>query len=243
MAIELSNGLAWSSQEKAKQHFRDILARYADDGIISAPADHDDLLALLERYDATVSVGQTKLGAGVRAFQRRMNRGEGWQTAGFWVLRLDDTETDFSFPTAIAGKPKAQSGEFNDACRVAVASDIKAAKARQFAEHADAEGRVECEISGVRLAEKEAHLDHTEPTFGHLVVVFRAERGWHDAIPHGVLTTPDDNQMTTTFVDPDIAEAFRQFHRERATLRVISVKENLSRAARQRSPGSAIVRV
>lgn len=64
MAIELSNGLIWSSQEKAKQHFRQILARYGDDEIISARADHDDLLALLERYDATVSVGQTKLGAG-----------------------------------------------------------------------------------------------------------------------------------------------------------------------------------
>ena len=148
MAIELSNGLAWSSQEKAKQHFRDILARYADDEIISAPA-----------------------------------------------------------------------------------------------EHADAEGRVECEISGVRLAEKEAHLDHAEPTFGHMVVVFRAERGWHDTIPHGVLTTPDDNQMTTTFVDPDIAEAFRQFHQDRATLRVISAKENLSRAARQRNPGKGIIRI
>jgi hypothetical protein len=139
LAIELSNGLAWSSQEKAKQHFREILARYADNEIISAPGDHDDLLALLERYDATVSVGQTKLGAGVRAFQRRMNRGEGWQTAGFWVLRVDNTETDFSFPAAISGKPKAQSGEFNDACRAAVAADIKAAKARHFTECADAD--------------------------------------------------------------------------------------------------------
>jgi len=243
LAIELSNGLVWSSQEKAKEHFREILARYADDEIISTPGDHDDLLALLERYDATVSVGQTKLGAGVRAFQRRMNRGEGWQTAGFWVLRVDDTESDFSFPTAVAGKPKAQSGEFNDACRAAVAGDIKAAKARHFAVHADADRRVECEVSGVRLTAKEAHLDHAEPSFGHLVVVFRAERGWHEAIPHGVLTTPDDDQMTTTFVDPDVAESFRLFHRERATLRVISAKENLSRAARQRNPSLIAIRI
>lgn len=243
MAIELSNGLVWSSQEKAKQHFREILGRYADDEIISAPGDHDDLLALLERYDATVSEGQTKLGAGVRAFQRRMNRGEGWQTAGFWVLRVDDTETDFSFPTAISGKPKAQSGEFNDACRAAVAADIKAAKARHFAQHADAHGRVECEVTGLRLSEKEAHLDHAEPSFGHLVVVFRTEQGWHEAIPQGVLTKPDDNQMTTTFADPKAAEAFRQFHQERATLRVISAKENLSRAARQRNPAAGVIRI
>ncbi|MEW5687799.1 MAG: DUF3223 domain-containing protein [Pseudomonadota bacterium] len=220
-----------------------MLARYGDDEIISARADHDDLLALLERYDATVSVGQTKLGAGVRAFQRRMNRGEGWQTAGFWVLRVDGTETDFSFPTAIAGKPKPQSAEFTDACRAAVAGDIKAAKARHFAEHADAEGRVACAISGLPLSEKDAHLDHAEPSFGHLVVVFRAESGWETTIPDGILTKPDDNQMTTTFVDDQVAEAFRKFHEARATLRVISAKENMSRAAGQRNPGATTIRI
>lgn len=38
MAIELSNGLTWSSQENAKQHFCEILGRYADDEIIGLAA-------------------------------------------------------------------------------------------------------------------------------------------------------------------------------------------------------------
>jgi hypothetical protein len=95
-----------------------------------------------------ITSGPSKLGLGVKSFQRRQNRGEGWATPGFWVLRADGTETDFSFPTAITGKPKPPSQEFSDACRAGVATDLAAAKRHHFTEYGDAGGCVACELTG-----------------------------------------------------------------------------------------------
>lgn len=100
----------------------------------------------------------------------------------------------------------------------------------------DRSDRVPCDLSEELISFSEAHLDHAYPTFGQLVVSFRAARGWHHGVPVGVLTPPADAQTTTSFLDPSAAEAFRQFHRGAATLRIISRVRNLSMSAGQRRP-------
>ena len=64
----------------------------------------------------------------------------------------------------------------------------------------------------------------------------RAARGWQHGVPVGVLTPPADAQTTTSFLDPSAADAFRQFHRGAATLRVVSRTRNLAMSAGQRRP-------
>ncbi|MBJ7442018.1 MAG: hypothetical protein JHD35_23780 [Sphingopyxis sp.] len=113
---------------------------------------------------------------------------------------------------------------------------MKAAKRRFFDTHADAEGFVPCELTNAPMSFDTSHVDHAHPSFGALVITFRAARGWHQDIPPGTLTEPSDNQLTTTFIDPAVAEAFRAFHRGAATLRVIAPGANLARAAGQRRP-------
>jgi len=66
--------------------------------------------------------------------------------------------------------------------------------------------------------------------------MFRAARGWHDEIPDGVLSIAQDNQTTTTFIDPAIAESFREVHHRGAKMRMISAQKNLSMAPQQRVP-------
>lgn len=234
--VSLSNGRNWSSQKGATEHFRQIRDRYADMVPIDAERDHSDLLSLLERYDAAHGEGDSKIGMGVDFFEVRTNYGSGGPTRGFWVHRVDGSATDFSFPWAIRGIPKAQSQEFADACRASVDQELKAAKRRFFDTYADAAGLVPCEISGALLSYETAHVDHAHPSFGALVITFRAARGWHAAIPVGTLTRPSDNQFTTTFIDPAVADAFRVFHRGAAALRVIAPGANLARAAGQRRP-------
>jgi len=133
-------------------------------------------------------------------------------------------------------EPKPQAQEFSDACRAAVAEEILAAKKAFFEEHGDAAGQVPCELTGNVMSFGEAHVDHAYPKFGHLVVTFRAARGWHEVIPEGVLTRAQDGQTTTMFEDAAIAEAFRQFHRATAMVRVIARGQNLAMAARDRRP-------
>lgn len=154
----------------------------------SDPVDHDDLSALLERYDSAITDAPPKIGSGVVGFVRRLNRGPGYTSPGFWVIRTDGSETDFSFYTAVEGQPKSEAYEFADACRAAVSNDLRAAKKRHFDRYGDAQGRVLCDLTDASISFDEAHLDHAYPSFGQMVVMFRAARGWHAGIPSGVLT-------------------------------------------------------
>lgn len=143
---------------------------------ISDPADHTDLVALIDRYDPVLeAVGEPTKGAGqIAHFERRLNTGTGWSTSGFWIVRQDGTETDFSYIDAVKGKPKGRSQDFYNACRQAVALDLILAKKQAFAEYGDDQSRVECELTGKMVTIEEAHLDHAWPYFSHMVSGFRA---------------------------------------------------------------------
>ncbi len=121
--------------------------------------DHDDLVALLERYDEAIIDGPSKTGAGIDHFTRTRNNFNGYSTPSFWVHRADGTATDFSYISGVNGQSKGCSREFYDACRAAVQDDLIAAKHRFFAEHGDERGHVPCEITAVRIGFEDAHLN------------------------------------------------------------------------------------
>jgi hypothetical protein len=234
--IELPNGKVWATQTEAMAHFKAMLHRYADNETVEDWSDHDDLVALLERYDGVISDDPSKIGPGIEHFFRRRNVGTGFSTPGFWVRRIDGSETDFSYPSAVRGEPKSHQQEFYDACRNAVAADLLAAKKSHFQLHGDADARVRCDLTDALITFGEAHLDHAYPTFGQLVVSFRAANGWQQGVPIGILSLPDDAQTTTKFVDLEVADRFRAFHRGAAMVRVVARSQNLAMAARQRRP-------
>ena len=87
--VTLSNGREFPSQKAATEHFRAILHGYGNGDEITDPAHHSDLVALLERYDAAITSTPSKIGTGIVRFERRINYGSGFATAGFWVERTD----------------------------------------------------------------------------------------------------------------------------------------------------------
>lgn len=102
--VRLANSRSWPTQKDALQHFKAMLGRYSNGERVTDLADHDDLSALLTRYDATVAPGQTsKSGSGIAYFSRERNVGEGWATDGFHVHRIDGTSDDFSYISAVKG--------------------------------------------------------------------------------------------------------------------------------------------
>lgn len=220
--IKLSNGREWRSQVDAKAHFRQIRDRYPENTPITDPADHDDLCALLERYDASVADGPSKLGVGIRHFETRVNFTNGGRTLGFWVVREDGSETDFSFIGAIAAAPKAEAQQFSDACREAVHEQIEAAKTRFYAENGGTSGRIPCEITGELIGIYEARLEYAFAGFQDIVWAFRDANGWNDSIPNGVMSNPNDAQTTTTFVDPAAMVRFQVFHRDNAKMKLVA---------------------
>ncbi|WP_157080318.1 DUF3223 domain-containing protein, partial [Sphingobium cloacae] len=90
--VQLQNGRSWKTQGAALAHFKEMLGRYADEETVEDRMDHEDLVALLERYDAVIPLGPSKIGEGVDSFLRRRNVFQGFSTPSFWVRRVDGSE-------------------------------------------------------------------------------------------------------------------------------------------------------
>lgn len=220
--VELSNGQVFKTKKAAEQHFRDMLARYRDGEHILDYQDFSDLSALLERFDLLVSDGPSKIGPGIKRFERRLNKGDGWSSPGFWVVRVDNTPTDFSYVQAVAGRPKSDAQEFSVACHNAVSRDLLRMKQKQFDHFADPDGLIPCDITGNLVAYSEAQLSHAHPPFGIIVKEFRKSKGWEHSIPPSTLTVSADAQISTHFADDALAHEFLNFHHDRAVLRIIA---------------------
>lgn len=228
-SVSLRNGRSWSARGEAIAYFRDLRDRQPLNTPIEDPNDHDDLLALLERYDLTIADGPTKIGVGVDHFETRVNITNGGRNVGFWVVRRDGSETDFSFIRAINEAPKRRIEQLSDACRGAVFAELQTAKIKHFATHGDESGQVRCAVSGLPVHQNDAVLDYVEAGFAELVRTFARTQGWDDGIPTGVISEPSDAQMTTVFISAPHADAFRYFHRATAKIRLVSKVEKRRR--------------
>jgi len=184
--------------------------------------DHSDLCALLERYDAAIVGGPSKIGCGIEHFVTRINEVNGGTSVGFWVVRTDGTDTDFSFISAVSARAKDADAEFLDACRETVYEAVAAAKDAHFVAFANSSGQVRCEVTDELVTSFGARLDYAPTDFRDIVWAFRKAAGWEQQIPHGTISKPQDGQLSSNFVDIDAMARFRAFHAENAQMRVIS---------------------
>jgi hypothetical protein len=238
--VRLANGRAFSTQGEALKFFSEMLNRYRPgrlkDRIRISEQDQEDVAALLERYDECRVDRVSKIGVGIDYVFVRFNQTEHFTTPGFWVHRVDGTETDFSYVYAVKGEVKSDLVRYLDACRDAVAQDLKLAKQKHFERYGDDKGCVPCEITGELITIDQAHLDHAWPSFMQIAQSFRAARGWFPDIPEDVLTPSIDGNITTEFKDMEMKEAFRQFHHHVAILRIVTPQANTSLGVKQRRP-------
>jgi hypothetical protein len=237
--VVLPNGKSWASQGDAQNHFLDMRLRHQLNTPIADPADHADLLALLERYDEAINEGPSKIGAGVAHFETRMNRTNGGRNIGFWVIRINNSETDFSIFKAVAARASTKAQQFSDACRVAIADDLNAAKKVHFDTWGDAGGTIECEATGMRIGRFEARNDYVIMPFRDIVHGFRVAQGWDERLPDDIITKPNDAQTITTFQDPVAAEAFRRYHHSVAQIRLVAKDAPASQVSASRSRRAA----
>lgn len=82
-SVSLPNGRFWKAQTAALDHFKDMLRRYADEETVEHYLDHDDLVALLERYDAVIIDGPTKIGRGIDYFSGAKMPAKAFQRLAF----------------------------------------------------------------------------------------------------------------------------------------------------------------
>lgn len=99
--VQLSNRRSWQTQSAAKAYFKEILNRHVDGQRVTAPADYNDLLALLEAYDHEMPEHAKKSGLGVDHFFRGRDQEHNGLTSCFYVKRSDGTSIDFSYLRAV----------------------------------------------------------------------------------------------------------------------------------------------
>ncbi|KWT95581.1 hypothetical protein WDL1P1_00231 (plasmid) [Variovorax sp. WDL1] len=211
-----------------------MLARYSDDERVDNRMDHLDLVALLDRFDLSVTDDAPKTGAGARYFMRRLNVGDGYSSSGFWLARIDAEPTDFSYIAALKGTPRSDAKEFYDTCMATVRPVLTEAKLEFFAAHAGLDGQVPCEVTDEMLTPEQALIDHAWPTFGQIVGAFRVHQGWATEIPATAIRAPHGDERQSSFSDHVVAQAFCDFHRSVATLRVISARGGPAMEAEKR---------
>lgn len=210
-AIEVGP-LTFPSKKAALDHYRAILNDHRHGGMIAEPH-AAQLHWLLDRHPEAAE----KRGAGVAGF--RVGKAMGG-TDCFWVIRVDGTTTDFSFPTCVDGKRPAAAKEMLQAMRAEVEESVMAFRRQFFQEHGDRDGRVPCAISGVPILPAECDVDHVPPTTFHsLATAFLTERGIVPDRHH--VTAPADNQYVPRLVDLALAADWRAYHDARAVLRIL----------------------
>ncbi len=175
--------------------------------------DHDELF-LKELIELHPEANQ-KIGCGIDYFKVERNQYGG---RNFWLVREDGTETDFSYISCIsAGSAMA---DFAKACRTAVADDVIAFRDAAFA----GKDYLTCPVIGERIFVDTAHVDHEHPGFKAIVDAFALTL----ECPTREVEETRDGDVVTRFKRPEVADAFRAFHSERAALRVVSKYANLS---------------
>lgn len=212
-------------QKNALAFFKEILNSHRVNKTIEGE-EHYFLLALLERHPEAIQ----KIGVGVERFYKAPTE---MGTSCFWLERSDGSKTDFSYITAVTAKGKSLYQEFAEACRNTIRADLIKTKEEFFKQNADENEKVECEITGEKIAIYESHLDHKKPlTFQILVSTFITAN--NISISKEMLSTAQDGQFETEFIDQTIKEKFKKYHHEMAQLRITNPKSNLSLGGSER---------
>lgn len=217
---ELIVGCELFKTKKALQEkVRKILWSYRDGDVVDM-FDTPFLLALFMRHPSA----EQKVGCGVAQIEVRRNPVY-TNTQGFWIIRLDGTETDISYLECLTETPHHK--RFERACRVAVEPSIIKFKQQAFDA---AGGKLQCPFTGEWLTLAGAHADHVAPkTFRALLAEFVDLYGI-DIDKVTVNGRGADGVVQDTLDSTELERVWVQYHDANAVLRIISRTGNLSHA-------------
>lgn len=212
--IFVLNGVKYTTKKAVADKCREILYGYPNGATLGAE-DFRFMLDLLGHHEDA----EQKIGCGVECMFVAQN--VVYPTKGFYLRRVDGTETDFSFNTCMTQSTHEK--DCRKAARVAIVDSIMRCKNEFFAGNQNPV----CEVTGETLTVATCHVDHKPPmTFQALwkefLEVMDVEADSLGLIKHG------DGQIFEQFSSAEFRRLWVEFHDSRANLRVISIKANLS---------------
>ena len=153
-----------------------------------------------------------------------------FNTKCFEVFYNDNSSQYISYLMIINNTKYTPEKLFNVACRNSIHNDIQAVKQEYFDKNS-VKGQVKCQETGILSKWTELAVDHRQPnTFSIIVDRFKeVNRIELDNIEY---TSNDQNHII--FKDESFAEKFRNYHMEKASLRIVRTECNSSRAGMAR---------
>jgi hypothetical protein len=195
-----------------------ILSKY-DFGEILEGSDFDDVVELLQLHPKV----EEKIGVGIKSVRITRLR---YDTKCFEVIRTDNTFALFSYRKIIQA-PMGDVQKFSEACRLAIQDDLRNVKLAYFKEKSK-NGHAKCQETGELFDWEGLSVDHRQPNTFSIIVDRFIE------LNEIVLSSVEYNEILggpNALADPKLATLFREYHRKRANLRVVSKKRNLRRSS------------
>jgi hypothetical protein len=209
----------FASKEAIRLRVQELLRRGYR--VIDGPEEEKFLLALFARHPSAAE----KIGVGISRI--RVVRVLPFGTSGFEIERLDGTRTDISYKECLT--PSKPAFWFSQSCRSAVVDQIQDAKQQAFLGAAE----LSCPVTGERITWDSCQVHHEEPwEFEKIVASFIADRSID---PSAIEYDGGDGVTVSRFVDDSLSRDFAEFHRARASLRVVSRIANESILRRGKS--------
>lgn len=140
-----------------------------------------------------------------------------YNTRGFWLQRVDGTEIDFSYVTALNGQASAKTSVCR-ALREEIQDQIVAFKIESATISL-------CELC-LQPVDGGVHVDHAEPTFDQMAVRFAEAAGGWDGI-----AIVCEGAFGRRLADRGLAGVWQIYHQRYARLRIVHAACNLSRKA------------
>lgn len=145
----------------------------------------------------------------------------------FEVFYSDNTSWYMSYFMHINHSGYTPERKFYVACRNSIHEDIRAVKQAYFDENS-VKGQVKCQETGIMSKWTELVVDHRQPNTFSIIVdrfkeVYRVELD-------GIEYTSNDHNFIV-FEDDSLTDSFKNYHKEKAKLRIVRAECNSSRTA------------
>jgi len=212
----------FATKNNALNHYKTILNSYKVGELLN-DSDFEDVLELLETHPDKKEM----MGLGI--IKVRIAKIQHYNTKSFELVRLDGSAVFFSYIQRI-NAPKTNFTKFSEACRRTIQEDIRNVKCAYFKEFSK-KGKVKCQETGDLVRWEDLTVDHRQPnTFSVIVDRFIELNNLHLENIEYIEVDGDVNELA----DSELKEKFRQYHNEKANLRIVRKNLNLGRSFQAR---------
>jgi len=210
----------FATKKDALNHYKVILNSYKFGSFLN-DSDLNDVMDLLELHpNKDKKIGVEKI---------RVVKLQNYNAKVFELVRLDGSTECFSYTKRI-NAPKTDFTKFSEACRKAIKEDLRNVKLAYF-EKFSKKGKSKCQETGEQNRFEDLVVDHRQPnTFSVIVDRFIELHNLNLATIEYIKVDGGPDELA----DSELKEKFKQYHKDKATLRIVKKKLNLGRSFQAR---------